>query len=282
MSMHDKLWYYLRRQKSEGSEQVYSYNDNNDTITGALIRKVSRGSYWEESEDRILNLCKSELYGKSITNFIDLGCGMGRLIPVFLPFAETLYAVEPDSERYKLAEKSWKSRKANYPGKHVIMIHGDIHSVSNSYQGVSFDAAVSSHVLQHIPYSLAEDMFQTLSDTMIPGGILFVMTTAPQYENNVYTKEFLDKNGVHQTKQINQEQFEKAFTEIDALPVVCYTVETIERLFDRAGFDMIKTVGFHYCCEENRFATLDDDITYQANNDLTHARDALYILKKRM
>ena len=260
---------------------MYRYNDDNDALTIALIQSVSRDSYWEKSEKRILDMCKAELQGKRITNFLDLGCGLGRLIPVFLPYTKNLYAVEPDQKRYELAEKNWAAQESDKSGKQVIMVQGDIHTMLALNSSISFDAAISSHVLQHIPYDLAEDMFRTLSGVLCSQALLFVTTTAPCHSSDVYTKVYMDENGRRRVEWIDLPTFEQTFTQSGVLPVAFYTTESIRRLFNGAGFDLVKMIGYHYCYED-RFATLDDDIRQQTLHELSNARDVLYVFRKRI
>ena len=90
----------------------YNYPDKNDALTANLIDSEFEDVYWMKSEDKVIeeaiNAIKNlpERNGKK--KLLDLGCGMGRLIPVFAPYVNSITAVEPDHNRY---DKSYRGQE---------------------------------------------------------------------------------------------------------------------------------------------------------------------------
>ena len=84
---------------------MYQYPDKNDGLTVDLITRTYDGVYWGESEtalwDHVFPLLDAMAAPRRLLN---LGCGMGRLLPVFLPHTDSILGLEPDSERCAAAQ----------------------------------------------------------------------------------------------------------------------------------------------------------------------------------
>ena len=63
---------------------MYTYPDKNDVLTMLLIQGVSEDNYWEASERGILKTALEAVNRRGTPRILDLGCGMGRLLPVFV------------------------------------------------------------------------------------------------------------------------------------------------------------------------------------------------------
>ena len=98
---------------------AYTYPDKNDLLTCQLIDTEFDGAYWAESEaevlrqaleetDAVVKLCREK---KKAVSLLDLGCGMGRLFPVFAAKADLITAAEPDEERFAAAEAAASGKR---------------------------------------------------------------------------------------------------------------------------------------------------------------------------
>lgn len=76
------------------------YSDTDDRLTTSFIADEYGEPYWGESEDRVLDLSERYLlkhFGLAklkTLNFLDLGAGIGRLLPRFAPSAGKVIALE--------------------------------------------------------------------------------------------------------------------------------------------------------------------------------------------
>ena len=78
---------------------MYTYPDKNDMLTVQLIMGVSEGNYWGESENEILKVALDAADSYKNPRMLDCGCGQGRLLPVFAPHVQSIFALEPDIQR---------------------------------------------------------------------------------------------------------------------------------------------------------------------------------------
>lgn len=94
----------------------FQYSDSGDKLTQQLIGREFDYIYWGKSEEAVLRRGKAFLaahFGaerlKSLS-MLDLGCGMGRLIPEFAALTGSVTGLEPDRERCGMAEAFLRDR----------------------------------------------------------------------------------------------------------------------------------------------------------------------------
>ena len=122
---------------------MYTYPDKNDMLTMQLIMGVSEGNYWGESEDEILKVALDTVRSYENPKMLDCGCGQGRLLPVFAPYVQSIFALEPDIERYSFAAAG----VAAHPEYDITIKNDDASSLTDDQK---FDVVLSSHVLPEI------------------------------------------------------------------------------------------------------------------------------------
>jgi len=135
---------------------LYTYPDQNDLLTIQLIMGVSEGNYWGESEEGLLPVALDTIKSYKNPKMLDVGCGMGRMFPVFAPYVKSIYALEPDKQRYLAAVDV----AASLPEYDIAVKNADSSSLTSDQQ---FDVVLSSHVLQHIPASVADSMIADIA-----------------------------------------------------------------------------------------------------------------------
>ena len=158
---------------------TYTYPDKDDRLTCQLIEKEFDGTYWAESEARVLRQALGELRSlkekkntsenKAPFSVLDLGCGMGRLFGEESAVADEITAAEPDIARFTAAEAEGRrvSQSANIP---VTVICGDASALPRDKK---YSAVISSHVLQHITCNMAAQMMRELAFRLEPEGIYY-------------------------------------------------------------------------------------------------------------
>lgn len=249
------------------SKNAYRYPDEGDALTIALIHTESDETYWQASEEWVLGLAIQALQACGpVGRMLDLGCGMGRLLPVFSPYAKTLEGLEPDADRCAQAVQT----AAGLPNTTVRQ--GDFRDLSSMY-----DAVLCSHVLQHIPRADCVSLFRQLQAHTKPGALVIVTTTHTPGEADRFMLETFSE-GARRCAPISPTAFD-AGAPVGALPVRFFAVPTMEKLAAEHGFRIQAKYGYHFSAPADRL-TVDMDRAQNAVGDLRAARDMLYLLKR--
>lgn len=269
----------------------YTYPDKNDVMTSQLIGEVSRNDYWGKSERLVLERAEEfirksaqaegsrcEAEGAVVGAALDLGCGQGRLLPWLAALASEVTGAEPDPERMKAAAVLAEGLKTA-AGQPVSVLCGDVGEAEKHIAPESLDLALSSHVIQHIPMSVTEDMFMRLGSLMKKGGILVMTATISPGAEDAYTLESM-KDGVRSSERSDRAGFEAAADMPGVLPVAFYTQNTVKDFMEPAGFELADVWGYHFDVP-GRFAGISDDRAFNEAGDLSFARDVMYIFVRR-
>ena len=251
----------------------YQYPDENDSITCSFIDTKSNTNYWAKSEENVLQEAIKKLQTLSPRpNLLDLGCGMGRLFSTFLPHVSSITAIEPDLDRFSQATKTAQSLGAS----NLQVIHGDINSVANQ----TFGATVCSHILQHIPFSIVEEMISKLSQIMPSGSLLLLTTTFTTKPHDIFTLEHKEGTA-HVVQTVSEEDFKIHFSDEGTLPVRIFSYNTIEDLCYRHHFHIEDYKGYHFALANmpKPYST-DFDDEKNKTKDLEGAKDVIYFIRR--
>lgn len=254
--------------------KTYEYPDKGDSLTCLFISNESNEEYWADSENNILNMMIQHIRKlDKKPQFLDLGCGLGRLFSVFYPFVKSITGLEPDAERFSQAQKE----ATRIDIDKIKVINADISCINNE----KFDAVLVSHIFQHIPFETTKSIFKKLSNIIPNGGLLFITTTFTNTNEDVFTLEYL-KNNKHFSEVVSEKDFIKRFYTKDVLPVREFSANTMQKLFDTNFFEVKKTFCYHF--DVSKMANL-PSITYDEemnlSGDLKNAKDVLYILRRK-
>lgn len=251
----------------------YTYPDKGDRITIELINEVSKGSYWEDSEKHVLDMALAQVRELNRPRHIlDLGCGLGRLFPVFAPEADTILGLEPDAERFLGAQAS----AAAVTEAECNVICSDSSVLDPE---VRFDVILSSHVFQHIPHALCLAMADTMSAHLRPGGLLILTTTHTAADEDILTAETMD-GGHRAARTVDLAEFGTLFDMDGVLPVRLFAEATIEQIFRERGFTLLLRRVFHYDGVDS--VAYDDAANASADGHefTAHGRDCMYIFRR--
>lgn len=254
----------------------YTYPDKDDKLTEQMITKGYGAEYWDVSEKNILKIAVEQVdalpekTGKR--KFLDLGCGQGRLISTFTGHVDEYLGLEPDEERFRFAAETG-DRLDGCENTSVTVKRGDISILPENDM---YDTVLLSHVLQHISSIDAADILEKISAHLEENGLLIVTTTSTDSENDLYSRDFWNGDE-YTTEYITSEQFEKAVSESDGLPVRVFARNTIIEMAKKHGLDLVCHRYYHY---EGHLTAADDDEA-NAKGSGAKAKDAFYIFRKR-
>jgi SAM-dependent methyltransferase len=171
--------------------EYYNYPDKNDKLTLQFIKeKEGDGKYWVESESQIIDLITSyfEKYlPKESTRFLDAGCGNGRLIPRFVPYFDSITAIEPDKTRFEKAKELVVAGKLD--SKVFVYNLGVMDYLHLTAK--PFDFILSSHVIQHINSKSVYPMLEGLVNLLNKNALLAITTCHSVRSENYFVKSHL-------------------------------------------------------------------------------------------
>lgn len=244
----------------------YTYPDRDDLLTVSLIDTLSGADYWGASETQVLSWVLEAVDRlPKPRRMLDLGCGTGRLAPVFAPHVDEILAVEPDRDRYGQAAEA----AASLPT--VTVRHGDASVVEPERQ---FDLLLCSHVMQHVDDATLEGLLAALEAHSAPGALVVVATTFTAGPRDVLTAEWWE-NGVRRCETLDGRDFRAAFSQEGVLPVRLFARPTVEALFEGFGFTAEGFRLYHYPGGTDAAA----DVRRSESGDET-ARDAVYLFRR--
>ena len=241
-------------------------------LTVQLIMGVSEGNYWGESEEEVLKVALDAVKGYKNPKMLDCGCGMGRLFPVFIPYVQSIYALEPDVERFSVAAEG----AAAHPEYDITVINDDSSSLTEDQK---FDVVLSSHVLQHIPESVADSMIADIASHTAPGGCIIVTTTHTDRSEDMLTMEYF-VDGKRVCDEVSEEDFQNSFSKEGVLPVRLFADGSVAKLFAKHGFDKVDTMRYYHYYIPGETQSARDDVEKNSQGDGKGARDILFIFRR--
>lgn len=247
---------------------MYTYPDKNDLLTCELIEREYDGAYWGASEDNLLKNVQVKIdRRKGEKKMLDVGCGMGRLFPVFLPHVDTIKALEPDEARFAQAQRTAE----DFDGR-IEVLRGDVRLLEDDEQ---YSVVLISHILQHIKDADMQAMLNKLKKVTAGGGMVIVTTTHAEGDDNLYFAESWE-DGRRKTETISKEEFDTVFEKEGVLPVRLFAEKNIVETFKAAGFILEEKKYYHYK-DHHR---VEEDIEKNNAGDGRDARDILYIFRR--
>ncbi len=258
----------------------YTYPDKNDMLTCQLIDTEFDGKYWAESEDEVLRQAMEEVdhlaekrhsKGRPFT-LLDLGCGMGRLFPVYAHKADEITAAEPDEARWQAAVDAAAevSRKTGTP---IDVRHGDVRVLPEDQK---YSVIVSSHVMQHITCGMAADLMTAMAKRLEPNGLLIMTTTYTEGDEDLFFRESW-KDGDRFNEIIDREGFNQSFGADGVLPVRMFAEKSILQLADAENLELVRMSRYHY--QQHHSAS--EDTEANLSGEGSGARDVMYIFRRR-
>jgi len=167
----------------------YGYPDVGDALTAGVIADSGLpAEQWERQERELLEYFRQAAARLPRRGaLLDFGAGEGRLTPLLAPQFDRVVAVEPDPGRAAghvaaLADAPWRARVR-------------LHAADPAGAEPTYDAAVCSHVIQHVPEETADAIVAHLSRVLRPGGLLLLTTCLSSGPRSRYAVDRRDAAG---------------------------------------------------------------------------------------
>lgn len=172
-------------------------------------------------------------------SYLDIGCGMGRIVSKFGGLFGTSTCLEPDSDRIEEAKANVGHER--FPG-HVDFVNKGF--LDFEAEPESFDVVTLMQVVQHLPLEAPGTWLRQIYRLLRPNGALIMATTF--YKDFTF---FLARMPTGDPIQLSPAQFNfiASHTKVNgSLPVHTYTAEELATLALNAGFRVLEQKPFTY------------------------------------
>ena len=172
-------------------------------------------------------------------NFLDAGCGRGRLLPIFGDIFKRGVAVDPDVKRLQDAigvTKEFDPKKCAIKFSNV--------SVQKFETDETFDCILCSHVIQHVATNDIAIILKKIRDLLKKSnGKLILSTTNWKEKDDIF---YVIHSLNNKQKVVSQIEFDECVEQNnDWLPVRYFTERSLRQLLENAGFKIIFLKKYH-------------------------------------
>lgn len=217
--------------------------------TRRMILRQFNEAYWIASEMRAISSVVEWLRSKGnyVEQILDVGCGEGRLLPLFTTYSRHLYAVEPDATSIELAQKVASANKYDQ----VTFRNMCIEQFHTEWKGNrAFDLVICSHVLQHVNTEAVTEIVSSLGELTQKGGRIMVTTCFSNEASDEFIACEWANDGTQIERQIGEHEFNHRVS-ANSLAVHRFTLDMIDQVFGQAGLEIID-IGLFHLCEKNQ------------------------------
>jgi SAM-dependent methyltransferase len=227
----------------------YIYPDPHDVLSAAMIRaREPSNGYWAAEERAVLGRLMGwivSMPGGRVRRMLDAGCGDGRLIPMFAPYAEVIVAIDPDAGR--VAAARGRITEAGLAAQ-VQLTRTTIEAFTTSEP---FDIVLCSHIIQHVGTAAAPSILRALARAVTPNGRVAILAArSPDGEDRFVRAELVaDRQGgaaTYREVPIDRAAFDALIsTREGVLPIRFFSDATLETLLHGAGLEIVDLASFH-------------------------------------
>jgi hypothetical protein len=228
----------------EPHPQAYRYADPGDQLTSQLIAHSGLSDLaWELQESAVL-----DIFGRRLAalphrhRLLDFGSGLGRLTVTAAGWYDHVVSVEPDPDR----ARGQAGVVAESPAAGRIEIYLAMPPVP--LDGPRYDAAICSHVLQHVDDAAADAILAQLAGAVQVGGHLILLSAfSGSWRITRHVVDRLDPHGQFQELPISRAEFNQVCQANIAgyLPIHLASLSDLYRQLTVAGFTPCLAYGFH-------------------------------------
>ncbi|MDG9852373.1 class I SAM-dependent methyltransferase [Pseudomonas nitroreducens] len=251
------------------TQNNYKYNANDDAISLWQKNFTSRiGDGSGDPEEEFLTYVKLVAQLKPTTPWLEIGCGLGRMIELLDTERNAIIGLEPDQDRFSDCKK-------RYRGKGNIEIFNiTSRELRKTQPAARFDLILNSMVLQHVSTGICDEILQDIRELLSPDGVALVSTT--QNCKELFTFQSSPK---HQTRQEFDDYAANPGQQSFGIPVRKFSKDSFLSALDSNGLAVLHWGQFSYIRPEkvDWFAN-----QYQvSSSDIRDVGDSQYALLRR-
>lgn len=230
----------IAQSKMKTKTTDYVYNDDDKGIADWMKNFTSRqGDGSGDPEEAYLQMIEVMAACKK-TNWLEIGCGFGRLIPVISKYAESYTGIEPDFDRFSECAKQFHT-----PGRNISILNFSSDGYRNTNQNVKHGAIIVSMVIQHVSTQICKNIMSDVHSLLSDDGVAIISTT--QTPVDLFTRQ-LDPT------PISLEEYDAyASDPLGAklgLPVRKFSKDTFLREIRDSNLELVAWNQFSYIREE--------------------------------
>jgi len=216
--------------------QGYTYKGNDDELSAWDQSFTSRiGDGTGNPEEEYLSVLKLIANCKPNAKYLDIGCGLGRIIQIVQHSVGGLVGLEPDPERFQACYDR------HHDGDRIRIINSTSLEYKDAHPEDRFDIIAVSMVLQHVPTAICDQILCDVHDLLMPEGVAIIAATQQEIER--FTFEF------NPTLQIVEEfdrYAEDTANQEWGIPVRMFSKASFHRAIEQGGLHIIHWGQFSY------------------------------------
>lgn len=247
----------------------YKYNANDDAIGLWQQNFTSRiGDGSGDPEEEFLAYVRMVAQLKPTTPWLEIGCGLGRMIELLDSGRNTILGLEPDSERFADCVKRYRAQR------NIEILNIASGELRRTQPDLRFELILNSMVLQHVSTGICEEILHDIHELLSTDGVALVSTT--QNCKELFTFQSSPK---HQTRQEFDEYAANPGSQQFGIPVRKFSKDSFLSALERNGLSVLHWGQFSYIRPEkvDWFAS-----QYQVSpNDIRDVGDSQYVLVRR-
>ncbi|MGC9196348.1 MAG: class I SAM-dependent methyltransferase [Syntrophobacteraceae bacterium] len=221
---------------AEIKSQSYTYADSDRELHAWLQNFTSRiGDGSGDPEEEFLSLVKLVTNCKPNSNFLEIGCGFGRIIGIVEHSVGRAVGLEPDFKRFRACHDTFDD------GDRIRIIHATSGEYKRAHPANHFDIVVVSMVLQHVSTGTCDQILRDVYDLLTPEGVAILATTQQEVERFA----FQSSPGPHSEEEYNRYALEPGDRKW-GLPVRAFSKASFRRVIEAAGLSVIHWGQFSY------------------------------------
>jgi len=175
----------------------------------------------------------------------DLGCGVGRTLPLLADRYAKVYAVDVSSQCLEVAEKTCPQYT------NIRYVHADLSKDRNSYPAT--DVVLCINTLLNAAIEVREPLIERTVRSVKRGGHLLLVV--PSLNSALLTayrhlqwnlKDGMDPKEAQRKAALNSNGLEHGTVYIDDVPTKHYLKEELEALLDARGFNVLAVEKLEY------------------------------------
>lgn len=150
----------------------YKYNANDDTISLWQQNFTSRiGDGSGDPEEEFLAYVRMMTQLRPTSSWLEIGCGLGRMIELLDSGRNTVLGLEPDDERFIDCRKRYRNQR------NIEILNMTSGGFRQTRPKARFDLILNSMVLQHVSTGVCEGILQDIHALLSADGLSIISTT---------------------------------------------------------------------------------------------------------